>query len=633
LQKISGPEEVFLSPEFWASAESLYADYGGFYWLREKSTRIERVGGNWMTHKDYHMQVVILDASIMEEYADASVAFGGSSKVSDLRARTITSEGAVFPVKKDDIFERSAIPGFMLYSERRAKVFAMPGFCDRCVLDIRYRRTDEGPCLYDEFHFGTTIPVRHARYSYSTNPVIFTAGLDVFCRSYNFMATPQVRKFDTPNGTVDEWTWELGHIQAFAGEAWMAPRETYVPRVLLATGKKGEAEPDWAKFANLYWDIWQDTDRRDPAVAALASEITAGAASDAEKIARVAGRIGSDIRYVAVDLDESAWQPHAPSVILENKYGDCKDMANLAVDLLDLAGIKAYPALVLTNTNGKIDMELLAPRFDHMIVFVESPEGEYWLDPTVAPCPLGYLPPGDRDVDALVIKEGKALWKRTPAQSPVPAVRRSSTMATLSPDGTVMANSRITYEGDWAVPIFHDLKGSTKADAEEKIANMLRSLIPGMKLDRCGLDDMCASTGVVRISASYTFPSAATRVSDRIAIRLNFLRPQGCRLADIGSASKRRFPVWLPYGWTEQDTIHLEVPTGWQIGRLPQAARREGAYGSYAFDYKASGNWLTAANRCVVKAGTVPVSGLTAFREVWSNLESIMAEDIILKEI
>jgi hypothetical protein len=273
MQKITKSEQVFLSPEFWVTADSLYGDHGGFYWLRGKSTMIEREGGNWVTRETYHMQIVVLDASVMEEYADVSLAFGPSSRLSDLRARTITSDGMIFPVKQEDVFEKSAIP------------------------------------------------------------------------------------------------------------------------------------------------------------------------------------------------------------------------------------------------------------------------------------------------------------------------------------------------------------------------DLVRSLVPEMKLDACGLVGMSASSGVVRVSAAYTVPSAATRVNDRAAVKLDFLRPRCCGLADIGTASMRRFPVWLPYGWAEEDTIHLDLPAGWQIERLPQDRVRSEAYGSYAFEYAVSGDRLTVVSRYVVRTGKVAVSELADFRDFWSEVRSIMGEDIILKAI
>ena len=188
---LEGEDEIFLDPSFWRRAEAMFEESGGGWWLREKITTVRFEGGNWYVSEDHHDQLVVLNAETMEEYADVSIPFGPTSRVAWLHARTITSAGEVIPVPTGSIFERSRIPGFMLYADTKAKVFAMPGFSDRCVIDLIYRIEDQALYFMDAFEFGDVLPVRKARYSYAFPRAVHKAGYRIHYMNHNVDAVPR----------------------------------------------------------------------------------------------------------------------------------------------------------------------------------------------------------------------------------------------------------------------------------------------------------------------------------------------------------------------------------------------------------------------------------------------------------
>jgi hypothetical protein len=75
--------------------------------------------------------------------------------------------------------------------------------------------------------------------------------------------------------------------------------------------------------------------------------------------------------------------PHAPSVVVERRFGDCKDKSLLLVTILRYLGVTAHPALVHTRLRHTIDSRLPSPiQFDHVIVRAELDGAVLWLDPT-----------------------------------------------------------------------------------------------------------------------------------------------------------------------------------------------------------------------------------------------------------
>lgn len=90
-----------------------------------------------------------------------------------------------------------------------------------------------------------------------------------------------------------------------------------------------------------------------------------------------------EVRYFGMEFGASTHQPADPGVVLERRYGDCKDKSRLLVELLHALDIEAVPALVDTDYQRLLDqMPPAAGAFDHVIVQARIGTRVYWLDPT-----------------------------------------------------------------------------------------------------------------------------------------------------------------------------------------------------------------------------------------------------------
>lgn len=98
---------------------------------------------------------------------------------------------------------------------------------------------------------------------------------------------------------------------------------------------------------------------------------------------RAVAFVQGEIRYVGLDMGENSHAPHTPEVTLRNRYGDCKDKATLLIALLQLAGIRAEPVLVSSDSGHGLENRLPSPyAFDHVVVRAHLPQGEVWVDAT-----------------------------------------------------------------------------------------------------------------------------------------------------------------------------------------------------------------------------------------------------------
>jgi hypothetical protein len=263
-----------------------------------------------------------------------------------------------------------------------------------------------------------------------------------------------------------------------------------------------------------------------------------------------------------------------------------------------------------------------------MIVYVE--DGDLWLDPTVAPCPIGYLPYSDRGVDALVIRGGQGLWKCTPSTTPVNSLRSSWTSLHLDERGDIEGSSSVKYEGDAALYRLDQFRRLNKLETLDAVEDIVKMYIPGAAIDSCSLDRLDRSNLQVNMSAAYEKTAAGTRLDDRMVVRLDFPELAMVRLAEgLGGTAERRYPLWLAHSLTERDTVLLQTPAGWEVESLPDDAEAEAGYGSYRFEY-ITGEQIMIIREACLTVDTIEQADFKDFIDFWAEAGRRAGKQIVL---
>lgn len=141
--------------------------------------------------------------------------------------------------------------------------------------------------------------------------------------------------------------------------------------------------PEWADVAARVSTLFKLGARSRPRLNALIAELDKGPPGPEERISQALQYVQDNIRYTSIAIDRGAFKPRDPEIVLESRFGDCKDKALLLSAILRRYGIDAAPALVNTYRGRALPLGLpSAWAFDHAIVRVRAAGGEYWVDPT-----------------------------------------------------------------------------------------------------------------------------------------------------------------------------------------------------------------------------------------------------------
>ena len=202
-------------------------------------------------------------------------------------------------------------------------------------------------------------------------------------------------------GKLRERSWDLQDLSPVLSEpdapGWFNP----YPRVNWSEYADWTAVEAWARL--MFTPPAQPGDE----VVKLAEQILAEHDAPAERLHAALRHVQSDIRYLGLEMGPGSHQPTPPAIVLERRFGDCKDKTLLLLTLLDLMHIDAHAALVNTTRRaGLNDMQPSPSAFNHVVVRAEAEGVQYWLDPTRSDqdAPLNLLYQPDFDL-ALVIDE------------------------------------------------------------------------------------------------------------------------------------------------------------------------------------------------------------------------------------
>lgn len=269
----------------------------------------------------------------------------------------------------------------------------LPDVTADCIVEAEWiveHRTDGTlPEFSREWHLARAYPQHGLRLS-ATLPA------ETRWRAFAPNLPAPVTATDSP-GSVTH-VWDLAELPAREPRLGDPPTRTITPWVGISSVES------WEHFAAWYRRIAAGSDTAGPGVDALAAEIAATYPDRADRLRAAYERVAA-LRYVAIELGVGAFRPRTPEQVWHQRFGDCKDKANLLVAVLARLGIDAEFALV--NRFNATFTEFPSWQFNHAVARVPAAPAEgqahdLWLDSTDRLVPLDVVAPGNLGRQALV---------------------------------------------------------------------------------------------------------------------------------------------------------------------------------------------------------------------------------------
>jgi hypothetical protein len=310
-----------------------------------------------------------------------------------------------------------------------------------------------------------------------------------------------------------------------------------------------------------------------PELEQLVAQVTAGRTTREDKIRALYFWVARNIRYVETSFtgEKAGFQPVSAEQTWQRKYGVCRDKAQFLVTLLRSIGVDA--SNVLINASVRQDVDIPTTHFNHAIVAIRDPGGDFrFLDPT-AEDSRQYLPYSDQFKYALVCTEEGEDIRSTPLAPPSDNRMDINLETTLGADGGLEARVTMEPSGIYDLVFRNYLNSIPPARREMFFSSRMVGFLPGAVVKDLAIADLDDLNQPARMSFTLAAPDQGTRAGDYLVFTtvgqggsLDLLLGS---LLSGATAAKRAYPLALSA--TVESRIHesLKLPPGYAVRSLP----------------------------------------------------------------
>lgn len=356
-----------------------------------------------------------------------------------------------------------------------------------------------------------------------------------------------------------------------------------------------------------------------PEVIELARELTENADGPAEYLDAITRFVKQDIRYVGLEHGANTHVPRRASVTLDRRYGDCKDMTVLMLDMLSAVGIEAQPVFVATQVRDTATLALPSGRFfDHVIVCGDlDGDQSFCVDATDPYSPvLGATPSTLQGAAALAA--GASDVTRLPSAEFRYRMREELELS-IEADGSVGERSSVHYDGEYGAFVRSSLAGLDAKEQQEWLLNDYQSTVsdlvsPTFEVD--GANELKRSVDVAwETRYPELFESGRIMSYSENAAWLD-------QLIGFFETSNEHYSYAFS-GLQYEGDIRVRVSPKWQIRNPGRAINVDTRFGSMTRRVDHSDGVIRYRVQVSLPAQQIPVDQLDAFRKFLTTLKTV----------
>lgn len=584
-----------------AVASMAYAQGEGWLPVTQEDLQTKEVPGDpgasaiQLYYADYiddtlHSEFLYSRIKVLNEkgnkYADVEIPVPVSgSSVTGLKARTIHPDGKIIDFS-GKAFEKTIIKGKGV--KYVAKTFTLPEVTVGSIIEYKFLVMMPEDLIYDNFwtiqHDLYTVRENFKMKAYTGLLETKHGGSSQLSLIYSHM--PANLK---PQRKGEGFEMQAQNIPAFEAEEYMPPEDNYKPQVRFFYGGSEISSAD--KF-------WQDVGRdlnndvehfigNHKEIQAVAAEAM-GKETDWDKQVQMLYQRAQQIRNLSYErgrtieeLKKENLKPNGNVLdVLNHGYGTRKDIVLFFAALARAGGFHTSIVRVSNRSDRFFDKGMLsANQLDAYMAVVKINGQDVYLDPGTRFCPYGFVRWMRTSTAGLKLdKDGGAFVTVPPAGHEKAVLQRSAVMD-LAEDGSLSGQVTVQFQGSEALERRLDALETDEAGRNKSLEDDLKSWLTAG-----------AVTNVLKVTGWETedkpliaefhvrIPGYASAAGKRLLLPPYLFQT---KQRDAFKQSDRKFPVYFPYAFVENDAISIKLPSGYTIEGSPKDQEARLPYAAY----------------------------------------------------
>jgi Domain of Unknown Function with PDB structure (DUF3857)/Transglutaminase-like superfamily len=562
--------------------------------------------------------------------------FAGGRKVKQLRAWLVAPDGFIKTYDKNSVADIGAFEQMELYNDIRIRRIKAENPEIGAVFAYESEVEERSLFAQEEYLFQNGMPAVQSRYVL-TLPSGWTASAVLF----NHDPVQPLIEGST-------YTWELKDLPFREPEEHAPSVRGLVPRLAVDFRPPANAAVSatcfrsWADVARWHAQLAAGQDEASSAITAKARELSANAGSEYAKI-RAIGRYVQDIKYVAIEMDEShggGYKPHAADIVFRKQYGDCKDKANLMRAMLKAAGIESYLVAIFAGDRTFVREEWPSPhQFNHMILAVRvsqemntptviaSDAGRLLLfDPTSETTPMGDLPWYEQGSLALLCAGEHGTLLKMPATRPEANLMEVTVDAKLSGAGDLAASISSKLTGQSADALRREHVFGTADQFRAELERSLARTVKAAAISNLNVQD-AFEENVFHMKLDLASQGYGQLMQDRLLVfSPSILEPPG---PNFSHRLKRTAPIVLRAAMYRKHT-RVQLPPGFTVDEMPEAAQMESGFARFSLVFHQEADALVVDEELTTEAVTLPAEEYANVKKFFDRFDGADQQRAVL---
>jgi hypothetical protein len=581
-----------------------------------------------VTERHHSIVKILEEQRGKEKYADVHVPFDRKRQTLTIDlARTVGTDGAPHIAAPEEIGDivPQAIADATMYSDVRERVISFPAVDKGSVVELQWTRTTKlspdsaqgGERLLAQWN-----PVQ-SRLVTITTPLNITPKI-VLERS-------TLKAVETKTGSTHTFTITGKDLPDQHEEMGQLEDAGVLPRVVFGF------QPDWNKalapVAERFFAI-AIPDKLPDAVAQKAHAIVADAkaTTDEAKTRALFNFVSREIRGIDIELGVAGYQPHAPDVVLANRYGDDRDKVGLLLALAAAEKIKGRPLLVRTGHVPVLAEVPTLAQFDHMIAKLDVGGKELYLQPTNEHARYDIATAGQDNL-VLPVAPGGAELGRRPVLDPSTSKSHVTANYKLAANGDLEASFVYALSGAFAERASESLRPLKGENLEKYFQAEAGNAGAGAIDKRHAITELESIDGAVRVEHDVRVPGyTQTQGTFRVFEMPSPTLDMASSLPAVGM-STRKYPLYLGTPKTHVADISVAVPAGWRVAYVPPKLTTAGEGIAYNEECSTSGSSITCHAELAISKVSLPADQYVSFHDAMMKRGAYERRVVLLEKI
>jgi len=348
------------------------------------------------------------------------------------------------------------------------------------------------------------------------------------------------------------------------GMSFYAPHILIISKSITSLGEEVLIMGNTQDQYNWYRGLLKGSGNDNNVLKKIVKELTEGITSEKGKMEVIFYWVQDNIRYIAFEEGLAGFQPESCQEVYNNKYGDCKGMANIMTEMLRLSGIDARMSWIGTKKIA-YDYSVASLAVDNHAICTAILDGKYYfLDGTEKYIAMEDYAERIQGRQVLIEDGEKYQIKKVPSFD----FKRNLEATTLRisiDDLKLKGNIELTYNGESKIRLLNLYNSLFNEHKELAKQYLIIGDDNNIHVKNVKSSDLTKRRGEKKISAEVTIENKAFKFGEEIFVDFDLYK----EFMDYDLDSNRSLAYWFTRKIYKTNETYIATPVGYKIKTTP----------------------------------------------------------------